>query len=270
MAQQLDLPLPEITKEDFLRAWTRFELVATAKEWSSAKKAIVLPTLLRGKLVDIYIELSDTTRADLAEVKKALMSKAGLTKDPLVAGKEFIARSQRRDETVSTFAEDLKSLFSQAYPSEAPTSEILLQRFLTGLLSSLSRQVLLRGKPTTFDQAVKEAEEIEYALNFESKGESQKEVNLIPQKKGPTEFEKLQENLEKMSKRLEELEISLKEKGRPSRAQSRGRGSRTYNRDYRQPTRQACWLCGEVGHFQRECPLNFSGPTPAVGGWPRP
>ena len=91
---QMDLPLPEITKEDFLRAWTHFELVAAAKEWNAAKRATVLPTLLCGILVDIFIELSEETRADLQELKKTLMSKAGLTKDPLVAGKEFIARIQ--------------------------------------------------------------------------------------------------------------------------------------------------------------------------------
>ena len=96
---QMDLPLPEITMENFLRAWTRFELVAAAKEWNVRKRAIVLPTLLRGKLLDIYIELGEDTRADLAEVKKTLMSKVGLTKDPLVARKEFIVRVQWEDET---------------------------------------------------------------------------------------------------------------------------------------------------------------------------
>ena len=87
---QMDLSLPKITKEGFLRAWTRFELVAPAKDWNVAKRAMVLPTLLQGKLVDIYIELSEDTRGNLAEVKKVLMSKAGLTKDTLVAGKELI------------------------------------------------------------------------------------------------------------------------------------------------------------------------------------
>ena len=79
---QFELPLPEVTVEDFLWAWKRFELVATAKEWNPEKRAKVLPTLLRGKLVDIYIDLDDGTKADLAEVKKALMKKAGLIKDP--------------------------------------------------------------------------------------------------------------------------------------------------------------------------------------------
>jgi len=66
-------------------------LVTTAKEWNAAKRATVLPMLLCSKLVDIYIELSEEGRANLAEVKKALMVKAELTKDPLVVGKEFIS-----------------------------------------------------------------------------------------------------------------------------------------------------------------------------------
>jgi len=61
------------------------------------------------------------------------------------------------------------------------------------------------------------------------------EVNLVPQRKGPSEFEKLHEKLEKMSKHLECMEISLKEKGHPDKVQSRGRGSCSYGRNPRQP-----------------------------------
>ena len=39
MTAQLDLPLPEITIEDFHRAWTRFNLVSTVKEWNVAKQS---------------------------------------------------------------------------------------------------------------------------------------------------------------------------------------------------------------------------------------
>ena len=264
----MDLPLPEITMENFLCAWTRFKLVAAAKEWNTGKRAIVLPTLLRGKLLDIYIELGEDTRADLAEVKKTLMSKVGLTKDPLVAGKEFIARVQWEDETVNTFAVDLKLLFSQAYPSEEPTAGILLQRFLTGLLPSLSRQYCyVRGKPTSLERAIKDAGEVEYALSFETSVEPPKRVNLLPQKEGPTEIEKLQEALDKMSKRLEELEVTLKEEsshsGRFQPTRSRGYGRRS--RNPKQPLTQTCWLCGEQGHFQRNCHLNY-GPAQPVEG----
>ena len=76
---QSELPLPEVTMEDFLHAWKRFELVATAKEYRSSpeNRAKVLPMLLQGKLVDIYIALNKE-----ADMKKALMKKAGLIKDP--------------------------------------------------------------------------------------------------------------------------------------------------------------------------------------------
>ena len=56
MAEKLGIPLPEITCEDFQAEWIRFELVAAAKEWTPEKQALILPTLLRGKLVECYEE----------------------------------------------------------------------------------------------------------------------------------------------------------------------------------------------------------------------
>lgn len=132
--------------------------------------------------------------------------------------------------------------------------------------------MLLRGKPTTLDQAIKETGEIEYALNFENR-EAKHEVNLVPQKKEPTEFEKLQENLDRMSKHLEELEISLNKKDRnsPNRFRSsRSSGGRSYGRNSRQPATQACWLCGEIGHFSMQLSFKLQWASPDGGGWPRP
>ena len=52
MATPLELPFTEITTEEFHQAWTRFKLVAEAKEWNADRRKLVLPTLLRGKLVE--------------------------------------------------------------------------------------------------------------------------------------------------------------------------------------------------------------------------
>ena len=161
-----DVPLPELTVDNFSRAWTRFELVSTAKEWNAAKQTAILPTLLRGKRFDHYIDHDDTAKADLQQVKTALTEKTGLMQDPLTAGKLFMARCQHTDEKVADFAVSLKKLFKQAYPDEALTSGILLQRFVTGLLPTISQQVLLQGKPKSLDTAVKSAQGVEYALNF--------------------------------------------------------------------------------------------------------
>ena len=84
MAQPLDIPLPEITAENFKRAWTRFELVAKVKEWEGAKQLTVLPTLLRGKLVDKYVDYDAETRTDLVKLKVALEKASGQMKTLLL------------------------------------------------------------------------------------------------------------------------------------------------------------------------------------------
>ena len=56
MAAQLDLPLQELSVENFSRAWMQFELVAAPKQWDEAKQLTILPTLLRERLLDYYVE----------------------------------------------------------------------------------------------------------------------------------------------------------------------------------------------------------------------
>ena len=55
----MDLPLSEITIGNVHWAWMRFELVAKAKEWNVARQKLILPTLLRGKLVDYYTKADE-------------------------------------------------------------------------------------------------------------------------------------------------------------------------------------------------------------------
>ena len=203
-----DLPLPEITVEEFPRAWTRFELVSAAKEWNAEKQALTLPTLLRGKLVDYYVNLDATTKADLNLLKVALM-----TQDPLTAGKLFISRCQCSGEKAVDFADHLK-LFKQAYPDEDLASGILLQCFLTGLAPPVSQQMLLHGQPTTFEQAVQKTKEVEYVLNFEMKPTkpAMKDINVINKphtKEDPKLAIQLQQALDQMTKRLEALKTRL-------------------------------------------------------------
>ena len=108
--------------------------MAKAKEWDAARQNLVLPTLLRGKLVEFYVEASDETRRSLEQLKTFLLAKAGLARDPLVSSQLFMARSQNPGEKVSDFVVALKTLFKEAYGAEEGNSAILLQRFLTGLL----------------------------------------------------------------------------------------------------------------------------------------
>lgn len=178
---QLELPLPEISTDDFCRSWTRFELVAAAKKWNSEKQLTVIPALLRGKLVDYYVELGGEVREDLGQLKTALMLKAGISRDPLNAAQTFTSRSQGPQEKVLDFVSDLKKLFKEAYPREAASSSVLLQRFLTGLQPAISQQILLKGRPEDLESAIQTANDVEYALRF---NQPQRELQITSQSKG--------------------------------------------------------------------------------------
>ena len=276
MAQSLSIPLPEITIEDFSQSWMRFELVATAKKWEGPKQLSVIPTVLRGKLVDYYIDLEESEKADIDQLKKALTERAGLMIDPLATVRRFTARSQAPQKRVSAFATELKKLFKQAYPSEATSSSVLLQRYLTGLRPAISRQILLKGKPTSLEQAMKEAAEVEYALDFYKTKELQYEVNAVQEDTaatvGNTKLNRLEDTMQKMMERLETMESRLRDhaatRTRDDGATGTSRraiGARSERRT-RPRNNLRCFLCGEEGHFQRQCPLNFAEPARMVGG----
>ena len=109
MATPLDLPLPKITSEEFHQAWTRFELVASAKEWNGERKKLVLPTLLCGKLVEYYVDADKMTHGNFANLKTFLMIKVGLVRDPLMSGQLFMSHSQQPRERILDYVVDLKN-----------------------------------------------------------------------------------------------------------------------------------------------------------------
>ena len=89
-----------------------------------------MPTLLRGKLVNYYVDLDAATKADLNLLRMALMKKVGLIQDPLTAGKLAISCCKWSGRKAADFADHLRKLFKQAYPDKDLTSGIPLQCFL--------------------------------------------------------------------------------------------------------------------------------------------
>ena len=191
MAVQLDIPLPEITTENFERSWTRFTLVAAAKGWDEGRQLVIIPTLLRGKLLDFYLDLKDTEKNTLQAVKDNLVKRTELKKNALAATRDFQGQTQGAQERARDFAADLKKMFEQAYPDEAETSAVLAQKFMTGLRPSIGRQVLLRGRPDNLEEAIKQAAEVEDALEFNS--EEEQDNILAVQKSNESKIEDSEE-----------------------------------------------------------------------------
>ena len=210
MAQD-SIILPEISADNFEHAWKRFRLAAVAKQWQAEKQLLILPTLLRGNLVDYYMDLGEDEKRSLEDVKQALERKAGIKKDPVVAARYFNSRYQDDRERVMDYATQLRKAFKEAYPEEDVGSAVLLQTFLSGLRPSIARQVMLKGRPTALDKAIEEAVTVEEALRFGGADTMEVPVHAVHPKETTTEVEQLRHTLERMSKKFESFEQQLKE-----------------------------------------------------------
>ena len=83
------IPLSEICVEDFEHSWTKFHLAIAANKCEKEKEPAVLPALLRDKLVEYYVSLEDNEKDDPVTLRKGLMDRAGISKDPLALAKVF-------------------------------------------------------------------------------------------------------------------------------------------------------------------------------------
>ena len=88
----------ELIVEDFQCSWTRFKFVVAAKDWNANKQLAIIPTLLRGRLIDYYVEMDGTTNDDLKLLKAALVlqEQTDMEEDPLLASRNFKQRNQGR------------------------------------------------------------------------------------------------------------------------------------------------------------------------------
>ena len=125
-----------------------------------------------------------------------------MKKDPLVAAKHFSSREQGEKESVRDYATQLRKAFAEAYPKEDTVSAVLLQKFMTGLCASITRQMLLKGRPSTMEQAIEEAVVIEEALKF-GREVSEVNVNAIQKKEDSGELGQLKTLLERMVKKID-------------------------------------------------------------------
>ena len=174
------------------------------------KQLLILPTLLRGNLVDYYMDLGEDEKRSLEDVKQALERKAGIKKDPIVAARYFNSRYQDDRERVMDYATQLRKAFKEAYPEEDVGSAVLLQTFLSGLRPSIARQVMLKGRPTALDKAIEEAVTVEEALRFGGADTMEVPVHAVHPKETTTEVEQLRHMLERMSQKFESFEQQLK------------------------------------------------------------
>ena len=89
------------------REWfQRLEICCLANQWNDEIKARKLPTLLEGKVLASWLELSDEQQADYKVAKEQLISK--MVPNESVSLEEFHSRTMHPGEAIVFYLHDIK------------------------------------------------------------------------------------------------------------------------------------------------------------------
>ena len=264
MAQQLEIPLPEITMEDFERAWTRLDLVAAAEKWDNAKQLAIIPALLHGGVSRLLCGAEWGGLHRHADAKEDVVCKGWAGQGSLVLGKVLQYEEAGPGRESCRFCLWPQEAVQPGLPQwEYPVTcvVVMLPHWLAKGLSVSS----CCWKVGQLDQAINEATEVEYALHF---SRETAEVHAVQQSTSDKHLAQLTQTME-MALQLEKLESKLQVESQrlPTPAISdnhvQGRGNQRNQWRF-----NCCFQCGEEGHFCKECHLNYREPVRKVhGGW---
>ena len=117
-------------------------VAGTLQKWDTDAKLLAnLPLFLEDEAFLVWDELSDDDKKDRAKVYAAMQAAFSLS--PAEAYERFTARTLRMDESVDSYAADLKTILGQLGHTVASDGKdrILVEQFIVGLPSQYAREV---------------------------------------------------------------------------------------------------------------------------------
>lgn len=150
MAHGQHVSLPKMFLSGYVTEWfKRFDICSRANGWNSETKAKKHPMLLEGEALEVWMELSKDDQKNYGTAKEKMAKQ--IMPSEFISLDEFHKRKLQLGESLSLFVYQLKRLLDHSMPcmDAAAREQLLLHQFLSGLPTSVSKQVRAAGKTKT-------------------------------------------------------------------------------------------------------------------------
>ena len=246
--------------------WIRkFKSIAALNKWSPELQCQILPAYLKGLAEQTYYSLTAEQTATWTAVERALTDRFHPKESRQVHISALRAKLRRPDEDLHQLRCDISRLVELAYPDDPPD---ILNRtardfFVGALTSIILREKVLDLGPNTLDEALAAAQRYESNQKVLNKGSAR----VLSSTSGEQEKFSSQRGTQEPPAWAKELfqqqaEILEKLKNIPQGRQGRNEGVEPGQGP------RACFKCGSLSHFIRECPHQVR-PDQGNGRWAR-